>query len=138
MTVTATEIDLTQWTGDELRADIKRCMTALGLLGEESPARAGLAKVIRSSVAELLRRHPAGPQQARATMCQCGEVFTAPHDATTHFVTVFVPDNNVGHDGRIHQEIPVPEGGPVTWECPVPEPGHGAAPCEDGCRGVRM
>jgi hypothetical protein len=138
MTVTATEIDLTQWPDDELRQDVRRCMTALGLLSQESPARAGLARVIGTAVAELLHRSPAGAGQARATMCQCGEVFTGPDDSTIHFVRVFVPDNNVGHDGRVHQEILVPGGGPVAWGCPVPGPGHGAVPCEDGCRGVSM
>jgi len=138
MTVTATEIDLTQWTSDELRDDVRRCMTALGMLTEGSPAHASLARAIAISVTELQRQSPAGPEQARATLCQCGEVFTTLDDATTHFFTVFIPDNNVGNDGRIHQEIQVPGTGPATRECPVPQPGHGAAPCEDGCRGVRM
>jgi hypothetical protein len=85
MTVTATEIDLTQWHEDELRDDIRGCLTALGLLSQESAARAGVADIIADAVAELLRRATAGPE-ARATMCQCGEVFTAPDDATVHFV----------------------------------------------------
>lgn len=51
MTVMATAIDLTQWTDDELRDDVRRCMTALWLLTHGSPARVGLARVIASIVA---------------------------------------------------------------------------------------
>lgn len=111
MTVTPTAIDLTQWTAGDLRDDIRRCMTALSLLNQDSPARPGLAHVIRSSVAELLRRSPQGTDEPRAAMCQCGEVFIAPDAAAKHFTTVFVPAGNVGKDGRIHQEIAVPGAG---------------------------
>jgi hypothetical protein len=138
MTVTVTEIDLTQWEDDALRDDIRRCMHALGMLTEGSPAHAGLTRAITGSVAELQRRSPAGPEQADAMLCQCGEVFTTADDATAHFFAVFIPANNVGNDGRIHQEIQVPGTQPVTLECPVPGPDHGAVPCEDGCREVRM
>lgn len=119
MTVTATEIDLTQWNDDELRDDVKRCMAALGMLAKGSPAHASLAQVITNSVAELLRRSPAGPDEARATICQCGEVFILSDDSTLHFVKVFVPQNNVGADGQIHEEIALPDLVPVTWESPV-------------------
>jgi hypothetical protein len=138
MTVTAAEIDLTQWTDSDLREDVRRCMNALSLLTEGSPAHAGLARNIASTVSELQRRSPAVAGQARATVCRCGEVLITTDDATVHFVEVFIPDNNVGHDGRIHEEITLPGSEPARWECPVPAPGHGTAPCEDGCREAQI
>jgi hypothetical protein len=104
------EIELGAWTDEELREDAKRCMIALAPLSEDSPVRTGLVHVVASIVTELQHRSPSVPSETPATMCRCGEVFTTPDDATMHFVNVFVPANNVGPDGRIHEEITGPDG----------------------------
>ena len=120
MMVAAMEIDLTQWSDDDLRDDVKRCMNALALLRDGSPARSRLRQIITDTVTELQRRAPGRTGKDRATICRCGEVFTTRDEATLHFVEVFVPRNNVGNDARIHEELSAPDENPVAWENPVP------------------
>lgn len=103
-----TEMDATEWgmvplpellrviggIFDELHA-------ALPGSGDATRKRAGC---LRRALGEVHRRAAEISPPARIS-CSCGAVFGTADAMDQHFYDVFLPHNDIGHDGRVHVEV---------------------------------
>ena len=62
------------------------------------------ATMLRTVLAEVLER--AGKiYPVRPLVCACGEIFQAIDEMDVHLWEAFVPDNDIGLDGKLHGEL---------------------------------